>query len=440
MVTTEPGSKIIVDFDIENTGGTAGDGQDITLTTEDSTKVTVDTLEDFTVNPGDIESGVLEWKTYIDQAQEQYQLCIETEDTTDCVDVSVIRIDPKLEQTLFAATSEALYGLTLDTLTEEISSVQTGGFGGICFNDGILFGARTSSNSPNVFAIDAETGNNVWTRGISESATMGIIVKDGALYTGGNGAGLYRLEENTGDTVWNTTLSSVSSFASPSYYDGSIIIGNNNGQIESVRASDGQIEWTTDTVAGSTIRNAAAIVDDTIFQGNSDGEFYALDPSDGSIEWVNDTSAVDGLHTLKKSIYEGNIFITDGDLYTLDSSNGEEGYRLTDAEYRSTYVADDVLYAGKGNDMLVALEPDTGNEIWSTQMNDRISIPPAFIGGTLYAIDQSGELYTIDVSDGTITGGTVLSGIGEEIITGADGWSFSSRRAKNDNNIPLPVF
>lgn len=84
-ITTKPGSKIIVDFGIENTGGAVGDGQNITLTAEDGTKVTVDTLEDFTVNPGEIQSGVLEWNTAIDQAEQQYQLCVETENSADCV-------------------------------------------------------------------------------------------------------------------------------------------------------------------------------------------------------------------------------------------------------------------------------------------------------------------------------------------------------------------
>lgn len=91
MVTTRPGSKIIVDFDIENTGGTAGDGQDITLTTEDGTKVTVDTLEDFTVNPGNVESGALEWQTGLDNPAERYQLCVETTDGEDCTEAIVWR-------------------------------------------------------------------------------------------------------------------------------------------------------------------------------------------------------------------------------------------------------------------------------------------------------------------------------------------------------------
>lgn len=82
------GDIVEINFDVENVG-TAPGTQDILLTAEDGTKFTADTLQDLSLNEGEVGSGTLQWDIATDQAIDVYDLCIETNNGTDCVTVSL---------------------------------------------------------------------------------------------------------------------------------------------------------------------------------------------------------------------------------------------------------------------------------------------------------------------------------------------------------------
>lgn len=82
------GDIVEINFDVENIG-TAPGTQDILLSAEDGTKFTVDTQQDLSLNEGEVGSGTLQWNIASDQAIDVYDLCIETDNGTDCVTVSL---------------------------------------------------------------------------------------------------------------------------------------------------------------------------------------------------------------------------------------------------------------------------------------------------------------------------------------------------------------
>lgn len=84
----DPGDRIELTFDVENIG-TAPGTQDLVLTAEDGSKITVDTLQDLELQVDQLNSATLTWDIANDQAEDTYQLCVESEDDSDCVNVYI---------------------------------------------------------------------------------------------------------------------------------------------------------------------------------------------------------------------------------------------------------------------------------------------------------------------------------------------------------------
>ena len=100
----DPGNRIELTFDIENVG-TASGTQDLVLTAEDGSKITVDTLQDLELQVDQLNSATLTWDIDNQQAEDTYQLCVESEDDSDCVEVLIGDIQ----------VGSRLFGLAEDT-------------------------------------------------------------------------------------------------------------------------------------------------------------------------------------------------------------------------------------------------------------------------------------------------------------------------------------
>lgn len=115
-------------------------------------------------------------------------------------------------------------------------------------NNTIYVGSMADS----LYAINATTGNKVWTsfvnRGPSNQyvAYPGIqsnaLVINGTVYIGGGDPNLYAFDAATGTLKWICNLSNEVT-ASPAFVDGVVYAGNLDGNIYAVDASSGKIKW-----------------------------------------------------------------------------------------------------------------------------------------------------------------------------------------------------
>ncbi|MEW6356695.1 MAG: PQQ-binding-like beta-propeller repeat protein [Planctomycetota bacterium] len=183
----------------------------------------------------------------------------------------------------------------------------------------VIFGALDQ----NVYALDAQTGNPVWTSPVSGPVQTSLCA--------------------AGDMVF---------------------VCDDGGYVYGLRVSDGSQIWRFR--ADSQIRSGPSFGSDTVFAGSDQGTVYALEAATGKVKWkfacggkVIGPCAVDSAR-----VYVGSAAKR---LYALDINSGQESWRFSPEAALSSppIVADDVLYVGADNGGFYAVATADGALRWN---------------------------------------------------------------------------
>ncbi len=217
--------------------------------------------------------------------------------------------------------------------------------------------------------------------------------------------------------VWETSAEVRSSPAIAA--DGSIIVGNDNGELLSLN-----LDGTTNTVwnAGGLIYSSPAIGrDGTIYVGSSDNQLYAFNP-DGSTGHV--WTAEDRIFMSSPAVEgsAGRIYVGSEDrkLYCFNPDGTTARVWSTFGEIQSSPALspDGTIYVGSGDGKFYAFNQNGAtSRVWTT--GGAIRSSPAigtngliFIGssdGNLYAFDPNGSTSRVWTTAGAIHSSPVIS-------------------------------
>ena len=134
-------------------------------------------------------------------------------------------------------------------------------------HDGVIY-IPTGAND--VFALDADTGEILWTHEahLSPDITViccgwmsrGVAIGDGRVYSGQLDGKLVALDHATGEVIWSVQAEhnddGFSITSAPLYYDGLVITGfaggdrGSRGRVKAYDADTGQLAWTFYTIPG----------------------------------------------------------------------------------------------------------------------------------------------------------------------------------------------
>jgi outer membrane protein assembly factor BamB len=239
------------------------------------------------------------------------------------------------------------------------SQISTGGF----------FSQRVNT----VWALDAETGRELWR---FEDAS-GQYIEGGAL---------------SGDTF---------------------VIGNGDGSIYALDAESGGLKWSFET--GHHVWATPLIVGDTVYVGSMDRHLYALGLANGQVRWDFSTK---GAFASAPALRDDTLYIGafDDTFYAIDAQTGVERWRFESENWfwGSPAVYDDVVYATDVAGGVYALDAESGEQIWreilldEKKQNVSVRAGPVlsedgsqlFVGAQVG--DQDGALYALDTDDGFV--------------------------------------
>ncbi|MEM7011405.1 MAG: PQQ-binding-like beta-propeller repeat protein [Verrucomicrobiota bacterium] len=222
-----------------------------------------------------------------------------------------------------------------------------------------------------------------------------IISADKKLFYGSSvDCSIHALDAETGDTVWTFPTRAPVRFA-PSYYEGRIYATSDDGFLYCLHAHDGSLIWkkrggpSDEMILGNSrlvsrwpARGGAVIRDGVVYFAAgiwpSDGvSLYALDPATGETLWVNDTAG---------SIYMGQPH---GGAFAK-SGVAAQGYLL---------ASDDRIFMATGRAVPASFDRETGAfQYLSLQANTRrggaeVVLSDRFFINSGYAFEQAdGEL------------------------------------------------
>lgn len=170
--------------------------------------------------------------------------------------------------------------------------------------DGVVYygapfdGGSEDAPAAKLWALDAETGETVWTAGVEDtSLRTSPAVADGTVYAaasstrvcagvGGDGESncsgetrgrLYAIDAATGDRRWKAEIRT-DTRSSPAVADGVVYVGCDDGL--SAVTTDGARAWRIDFEGerddGPYVKSSPAVADGRVFVGASDGRLRAL--------------------------------------------------------------------------------------------------------------------------------------------------------------------
>jgi len=245
-----------------------------------------------------------------------------------------------------------------------------------------------------------------WQTKVSETWLMPPMLADGMIYAGSGDGVLYALNAETGEQVWSADgfgqLESTGAIA------GDVII--TAGFSNLVQATDrktGEVRWSFQTryfVQGSPL-----IVEGRVILA-TDHVVYALDLNSGQLLWQTMTGNEGAF--MGSPAYDNSVIYTTGGklLLALNPETGKEIWRTEKSEmFLGLAVANGMIYIGNWDHMLYAFDQTTGAERWKYKVDGLFWSAPAVDANIVYAGNdvsvfalnaQTGELVWSFETDG----------------------------------------
>lgn len=225
--------------------------------------------------------------------------------------------------------------------------------------DGCVY-LGTNRESESVVALDAKTGDRLWTYGEKQTGTVSGTPTLGEnrdrLYIGTTQGEIYTLDANTGESQWHQdvfgSIENTLAVRSPL-----VVATTSAGEVYSFDV-DGKELWRRQLSGGSGPSSPPTLSDRWIFVGSNDNCVYSLDPVSGSVRW----------RTHIDQLYHGGLVATNASVYATSSRGvialgGRKGtiqWSIEPGEVVSCapMVVDDTLYVGGSR--IFALDPSGG--------------------------------------------------------------------------------
>jgi len=247
------------------------------------------------------------------------------------------------------------------------------------------------ANGFGVFAIDTETGQQLWKLPIDYAGESSPVVVDGVVYVASKKNRLYAIDAKTGEQRWFFKTSGLL-FGSPSVEGETVVIGTDDGDLFGLDRAHGYSIWNVKLASG--IYSTPAIDTGRIFVTTRDKTTVALDLGTGHEIW---TYPVGG--SASPAVADGVVYIgsDDGGVYAIDAAKGGDPIWLFasgSANVRAPVVAGDQLFFTAGA-TITCLDRATGAAVWRYPVGADITTEPIVLDGYLFAGDKDGYFSAI---------------------------------------------
>lgn len=247
------------------------------------------------------------------------------------------------------------------------------------------------------------------------------VIVDGTVYTGATGdpGGLFAVDATSGEKLWSFETDGYVSSA-PAVLDGTLYAGTWGQTFYAIDIADGTRQWAVEYPKEHRFsQSSPVVVDGTVYVGTigdaplvvsgpEDEEQFsrpallALDADTGEERWRYDDFGPRQEVSSSPAVADGRVYIGgDNDanaVYALDADSGDVVWErsLPTHPESSPAVANDLVYYGAPHDggptpcRLWALDGSTGETVWTHDVDDQsLRTSPAVADGTVYVSASS---------------------------------------------------
>lgn len=242
-----------------------------------------------------------------------------------------------------------------------------------------------------------ELGNGQVRGAADESATTGgnLLYVEGASL-------LYADNSSTFAQVWVYAFTGMTQIStSATYSGGSLYVGTTTGNLFSVSASTGTLNWMFPQWGSVGPIYSNPVVDSgMVIFGSDGGNVYAVSASTGALVWSFHTNA---MVRSSPSVYKGMIAVGsfDDNLYFINENTGSEAHAYTTggAVESSPAFVNGVVYVGSDDHSVYAVNSATGKLVWKYSTKAAVTASPSVDpSGNVYVGSQDGHVYALSAS------------------------------------------
>ena len=220
----------------------------------------------------------------------------------------------------------------------------------------------------------------------------------------------------------------VRTVASPIIYNGTAFTCDRNGVVCGIDAEGNQcFKYDLQTIVEAPF----LIRDSVMYIGRIDGYVTALSLREKKMLWSFET---EGQISASSNYVDGKVLVGsyDGNMYTLDSSNGNLVSHCETNSYINGAAAlwNEYMVFGGCDAWLRVVNTMTGESSDSLQMKAYIPASPAIVGDFTYVSDNAGNVYEIHLEGGKIKDHRILVEVADE--NEEEGGSVSIPAVSND--------
>ncbi len=264
-----------------------------------------------------------------------------------------------------------------------------------------------------VYAVDAETGKQLWRTDLDQDIGGGVGYADGTLYVGTLSGRAIALNAEDGSRLWTSVISS--EIVSTPAADAEMVVTKAiDGRVFALNKDDGAVIWNYDhPVPVLTLRaqGSPVIAEQMVYIPFDNGQLVAFDRNLGVIRWNARIGQPTGKTEIERlvdvdttPILDGPFIYTAGYQSRLVAVNRATG-RITWGQEVSTYHE-----IAKGGGKIVVVDVDshikafdavTGTLAWENDKLHRREVSaPGIVGDRVVVTDFEGYLHALDLNSG----------------------------------------
>ena len=236
----------------------------------------------------------------------------------------------------------------------------------LVYKNTLIFGQGTS-----YYCLDRMTGKEIWKTKVQELNKWGAqtsqpSVGDGRLYFGTREGFMFCLDAANGSVLWKSANHRIVT-SSPAIANGMVYYSGFDTLFHAVDAKTGKEIWNYPTMGGDA---SPVVRDNTVFVGSDKGWVYALNATDGKLIWKFKT----GDRNYSGPVYNnGMVFFPsdDGRMYAFNALTGENTwvYQVKSYLFDFPVAFKNMIIVSSYSGALIAIDAVTGTMVWTKQFN-----------------------------------------------------------------------
>jgi len=285
----------------------------------------------------------------------------------------------------------------------------------------VVGGSRIFAAEPGgkIYALEADTGDVVWQIDSKLDLSAGVGFGHGVVVVASAEGQLLALDPTDGNLLWQSSVGA-EVLARPIVADEHIIVRAGDGQVIGVDKNSGTIRWRLrNSVPSLSVRGLSVPVqvNEIVVVGYASGHLSGIDIQSGRELWKTPISRPGGSNQIDRLIdIDADPLIAGSQLFVAAYQDKVYAISLTAQKVqwsaprstlRNLAVSDSELLITLDNGVVMALDPNTGTEVWKqARLRGRgVTNPIAIPGSKLCAVgDYQGYVHVMDVSTGALKG------------------------------------